>query len=107
MRWGQQWKQVVAWTRSRRACTVTQRLACASSTSSRVVQCRLASTVFVSGHRAQEVLGRVELGAIGRQEEEVDMVGPPPPQARVPAGPVHHEHDLLARAGAHRRGKGR
>jgi hypothetical protein len=47
-----------------------------------------------------EVLGRLQLGGIGRQEEQVDVLRHVHLGTRVPAGAVQHQHDLLARAGA-------
>jgi len=74
---GHQWKRVVERIRSGRAWSATQRAAWASSRSSIVAKCLLASAVLVSGQQSQEMLGRLQLGRIGRQEEQVDVFGHP------------------------------
>ncbi len=52
-----------------------------------------------------QVLGRLELGRVRRQEEQMDMLGYTQAEARVPAGPVEHEDDLLAGTGPDRVGE--
>jgi hypothetical protein len=52
-----------------------------------------------------EVLGRLQLGRVGWQEQEVDVLGDPQAGAGVPPRPVEHEDDLLGRPGAHRAGE--
>ncbi len=51
--------------------------------------------------QAPEMFGGVEFGRVGRQEEQVDMLGHLDPGTGVPAGAVEHEHDLFARPRAH------
>jgi hypothetical protein len=54
-----------------------------------------------------QVLGRVELGRVGRQEEQMEMLGHLELGAGMPARAVQDEHDLFARPSAHRLGEGR
>ena|SRR5690242_17663828 len=105
MRWGHQWKRVVEWMRSGRAWSATQRAAWASSSSSIVAKCWLARAVLVSGQQSQEMLGGLQLGGVGRQEEQVDVLRHAQLDAGMPTSAVQHEHDLLARAGADLAGK--
>jgi hypothetical protein len=67
-----------------------------------VAKWRLTSAAFVSG---QEVLGGLQLGRVRRQEVQMDVLGHAQPQARVPAGAIQDEDDLLLGAGADRRGE--
>ena len=70
-----------------------------------VAKCWLASAVLVSGQRSQEMLGGLQFGGVGRQEEQVDVFGHTQLDARMPARPVQDEHDLRAWAGADLTGK--
>ena len=47
-----------------------------------------------------EVLGRLQLGRVGWQEEQVDVLGHAQLGTGMPAGAVEDEDDLLGRAGA-------
>ena len=47
------------------------------------------------GERPQMLSG-LEFGRIRRQEEQVDVVGHAQALGAVPAGPIQHQHDLLA-----------
>jgi hypothetical protein len=47
-----------------------------------------------------EVFGGLQFGRIGWEEEQVDVVGDPQPDARVPARPIEHEHNLLGGTGS-------
>lgn len=58
------------------------------------------------GQRPQ-VLGGLEFGGVGRQEQQMHMVGDAQVEAGMPAGPVERQHDVLARSSAHFMGKGR
>ena len=51
------------------------------------------------GERPQ-MLCRLQLGRVGRQEEQVDMVRHAQALGAVPAGAIQHQHDLLASAEA-------
>ena len=52
------------------------------------------------GQRPQ-VLGRLQFGRVGREKQQVDMVGDSQLDAGgFPAGPIEHEHDLLAGTGS-------
>ena len=51
------------------------------------------------GERPQ-VFGGLKLGRVGGQKEQVHMVGDAQVDAGVPAGPVEHQHNLLAGSGA-------
>src|SRR5690348_6270477 len=42
-----------------------------------------------------EMFGRLELGRIGGQEQQVDVLRHPQPQTGVPASTVEDEHDLF------------
>ena len=46
-----------------------------------------------------EVLGRLKLGRVGGQEQQVDILGHRQAVAGVPARAVEHEHDVLVRSG--------
>ncbi len=46
-----------------------------------------------------QVLGRLQFGRVGRQKEQVDVLGHAEADAGMPAGPVEYEHDLLGRTG--------
>src|SRR5579859_4384993 len=48
-----------------------------------------------------QVLGRVELRRVGRQEEQMDVLGDPQLDARMPAGAIEDQHDLLLRPRPH------
>ena len=53
------------------------------------------------GERPQ-VLSRLELGRVRRQEEQVDVLGHLQAHAGgFPPGAIEHQHDLLGRAGPH------
>lgn len=68
------------------------------------------SEVAIDQHRigqGPQMLGRIELGGIGWQEEQMDVVGDAQPGAAMPARAVQDEHDLLGGAGADRASKGR
>ena len=56
-------------------------------------------TRHVVGQRP-EVLGGLQFGRVGRQEEQMDVLGHAQPHAGVPARAVEDEHDLLLRAGS-------
>ncbi|HEV8193028.1 MAG TPA: hypothetical protein VGP82_16310 [Ktedonobacterales bacterium] len=64
------------------------------------------STELVSGHRAQEMLSRLQLRRIRREKDQVDVLGHPQAETRVPASPIQDEHDLFGgtRAGLARKG---
>jgi hypothetical protein len=47
-----------------------------------------------------EMLSGLEFGRVRRQKEQVDVVGHAQLDAGVPAGPIEHEDDLLARTSA-------
>ena len=47
------------------------------------------------GERPQMLCG-LEFGRIRRQKEQVDVVGHAQALGAVPAGPIQHQHDLLA-----------
>jgi hypothetical protein len=49
-----------------------------------------------------EVLGRLQFGAVGRQENEADPLRYRQIRADVPPGTIEHEQDELLGAGAHR-----
>lgn len=53
-----------------------------------------------------EVLSRLQLGRVGRQEEQVEVLRHAQPRARVPAGAIQDQHNLLGRAGADLAGEG-
>src|SRR5215218_11366645 len=57
-------------------------------------------------HQGPEMLGRLEFGRIGRQEDEADPVGNREAFDSMPAGVVEHEDDaaLAARTGLAREG---
>ena len=57
------------------------------------------------GQRPQ-VLRGLQLGGVGRQEQQMDVLGHAQPQAFVPAGTVEHEDDLFGRTGADLTGEG-
>lgn len=57
------------------------------------------------GQRPQ-VLGGMELRRIGREEQQMDMLGHPPSAAGVPARAIQDQHDLFVRTGANRAGEG-
>jgi hypothetical protein len=44
-----------------------------------------------------EMLGRLELGRVRRQEQQMDMLGDAQPLAGVPACAIQDQHDLLGR----------
>ncbi len=44
-----------------------------------------------------EMLSRLQLRGVGRQEEQVDVVGDAEPQTGMPARAIEHQHDLFAR----------
>ena len=52
-----------------------------------------------------EMLGRLELGRIRRQEEQVDMLGHTQPDARMPARTIEHQDNLLGRTCTHLAGE--
>ncbi len=60
---------------------------------------KMAVDEHVVGERP-EVFGRLQLGRIRRQEQEVDVLGDAQPLAGVPAGAVQDEDDLLGGTGA-------
>lgn len=67
----------------------------------RVLQVVEISEMTIDQHRVgqlPEVLGGLQLRGIGRQKEQVDLLGHTQSDARVPAGLVEHEHDLLVGA---------
>jgi hypothetical protein len=45
------------------------------------------------GERPQVLCG-LELGRVGRQEQQVEMVRRPQALRAVPAGPIQHKHEL-------------
>lgn len=47
-----------------------------------------------------EMLGRLELRRVRRQEQQMDVLGDAQLDASVPPGAIQDEHDLLARVGA-------
>jgi hypothetical protein len=57
-----------------------------------LAKCRLANTVFVSGHRCS---AGCNSGEWGWQEEQMDMLGHAHLGAVMPAGTVEDQHDLL------------
>jgi len=64
-----------------------------------VAKWRLASAVLVSGQRVQEMFGRLELGRIRWQEQQMDMRGDLQLEAGMPPRPVQHQHDLPGGSG--------
>ena len=48
-----------------------------------------------------QVLGRIALRRVGGQEEQVDVLGDPQLAARMLAGPIEDQHDLLLRPRLH------
>ena len=64
-----------------------------------VVQCRVGQW--------PEMLGGLQLGGVGGQEQEVQMLGDAQLDAGVPPGAIQDQDDLLGGAGADRRGEGR
>jgi len=57
------------------------------------------------GQRPQ-VLSRLQLGRVGRQEEHVEVLRDAELDAAMPAGAVKHQHDLLVWTRSHLLGKG-
>lgn len=53
-----------------------------------------------------EMLGRRQLGRIGRQKEQMDVLGDPQAPTRMPPSPIQHEDDLFLRTSSHLSGKG-
>jgi hypothetical protein len=106
MRSGHQWKRVVERIKSGRRWSAAQRANWTSSRSSRVAKCRLTKQVLVRGHRAQEMLSRLEFGRVRRQEQEMNMLGHPQLEAGMPARAIKHQDNLLRRARADGLGKG-
>src|SRR5690242_1316059 len=83
---------------TRWAWRAAQRASWASSSASMLAKCWVTSASLVSGQQSQEMLGGLQLGRIGRQEQQVNVFGHPQIETRVPslpAGPIQHEHDLL------------
>jgi hypothetical protein len=54
-----------------------------------------------------EMLGRLELGRIGREEQQMHMLRHAQALGAVPPGPIQHEHSLLGGRRSDRGGKGR
>lgn len=54
-----------------------------------------------------EVFSGLQLGGIGGQEEQVEVLRDPELETAVPASPVQDQHDLLVRTRADLLGKGR
>jgi hypothetical protein len=54
-----------------------------------------------------EVFCRLQLGRVGWKEVQIEVVGHAEAQAAVPAGSVHHQHDLLLRTCSHLACEGR
>lgn len=52
-----------------------------------------------------EVFGRLQLGGIGRQEQQMNVLRDPQLDARVPTRAIQHEHDLLLGPRPDRTGK--
>ena len=72
-----------------------------------LVDCR---EVPVDQHRVAErpeVLGRLQFGREGGEEEQVHVLGHAKLGTGVPAGAIQHEHDLFGGTGASSTGKGR
>src|SRR5919107_5232099 len=51
-------------------------------------------------HQRPEMLGRLEFGRVGRQEDEADPLGDGQVLGAMPAGVVEHEDDAALAAGA-------
>jgi hypothetical protein len=47
-----------------------------------------------------QVFGRLELGRIGREKQQVDVLGYPQTQTGMPAGTIQDQHNLLGRTRA-------
>src|SRR5215469_9287232 len=92
MRLGQQGTSVAERLRSGWSCTWAQRADWASSRVSRSAKC--AWDQGVVGQRPQ-VLGRLQLRGVGRQEEQMDVLGHAQVHAGMPARLIEDEHDLL------------
>ena len=68
------------------------------------------SEVAVDQHRVgqwPQMLGGLEFRRVGRQEQQMDVLGYTQPQAFMPAGPVEDEDDLFAGTRATLTGEGR
>ncbi len=58
------------------------------------------------GQRPQ-MFGGLQLGGVGREKEQVDVLRDTQPHAAMPPCPVQDEHDLFVRTGSHLLSKGR
>ena len=102
MRRGHHQKSVAERSKARRCWSTAQRASCTSSNASIVAK------MTVDERRIgelPEVLAGLQFRRVGRQEEEMDVLGHPDVVAVVPARLVEHEHDLLGGAGGPRRAR--
>lgn len=70
-----------------------------------ILQVLKGGEVLVGQRRVRQwpqVLGRIELRRVSGQEEQMDVLGDPQLDARMPAGAIEDQHDLLLRPGSHR-----
>lgn len=103
MRRGHQWKQVVERMRS----SAQQR---DTAFRLRLFQLFDRGEMAVGQHRVgerPEMLGRVELGGVGRQDQQVDVVRHGRVGTGVPPRPIEHQHELFVWPGSRAAGERR